>query len=192
MPDTGHQMPNTGCQMPNTKYQIPDTKHRMPDTGNQQYSAMIKLTVERHNININELVESAVKLHGHAGPYLNLGIKMGLLALELLGAKGYFDLSTEVEVKNRTPFSCLIDGLQISTGCTLGKGNIKVKDEPGDNIRALFKTDHQALLVSLKPEVIRLLDFQKESCEALGQQILEMSDKQLFTYEMKYEAELTL
>jgi formylmethanofuran dehydrogenase subunit E len=146
---------------------------------------MIKLTLEYNNI--NSMVECGIRLHGHSGPYLNLGIKMGLLALEILEVKGYFDLSTEVELEYRIPMSCLIDGLQISTGCTLGKGNIKIKNNPG-NITALFKTDHKTLRISLKPEITSLIDFQKESCEVLGQLILKMSDKQLFDYEVKYES----
>lgn len=146
---------------------------------------MIKLTLEGNNI--NSMVECGIRLHGHSGPYLNLGIKMGLLALEIMEVKGYFDLSTEVELEYRTPMSCLIDGLQVSTGCTLGKGNITIKNNPG-NITALFKTDHKTLRISLKPEITSLIDFQKESCEVLGQLILKMSDKQLFDYEVKYES----
>jgi formylmethanofuran dehydrogenase subunit E len=146
---------------------------------------MIKLTLEDNNI--NSMVECGIRLHGHSGPYLNLGIKMGLLALEILEVKGYFDLSTEVELEYHTPMSCLIDGLQVSTGCTLGKGNITIKNNPG-NITALFKTDQKTLQVNLKPEITSLIDFQKESCEVLGQLILKMSDKQLFDYEVKYES----
>lgn len=145
---------------------------------------MIKLAVEYNNI--NTMVERGIKLHGHSGPYLNLGIKMGLLALDLLGVKGYFDLSTEVELEYRTPISCLIDGLQISTGCTMGKGNIRVKNNPGI-IRVLFKSDHKTLLVTLKPKINKLIDFQKESCETLGEQILNISNKQMFNYEIKCE-----
>ena len=143
---------------------------------------MIKLTVERNNI--NDMVERGIKLHGHSGPYLNLGIKMGLLALEVLEAKGYFDLSTEVEMKYQRPMSCLIDGLQISTGCTMGKGNIKINDNPGI-IKTLFKTDKKTLLVTLKSEISKLIDFEKESCEDLAEQILTMTDKQLFDYELQ-------
>jgi formylmethanofuran dehydrogenase subunit E len=141
---------------------------------------MIRLAVEREDI--NNLVERGVKLHGHAGPYLNLGIKMGLLALEKLDVKGYFDLFTEVELKYSTPISCLVDGLQISTGCTMGKGNIKVKDNP-DMIRSLFKTGNKTLLVTLKPEITELINFKKESCENLGDRILNMTDAELFDYE---------
>lgn len=141
---------------------------------------MIKLTVDRDSI--NHLVEHGIKLHGHAGPYLNLGIKMGLLALQKLDVRGYFDLFAEVELKYHTPVSCLVDGLQISTGCTMGKGNIKVKDNP-DIIRSLFIAGNRKLLITLKPAITELIDFKKESCEKLGQQILDMTDAELFDYE---------
>ena len=111
---------------------------------------MIKLTIDRNHI--NQLVERGIKLHGHAGPYLNLGIRMGLLALEMLDVKGYFDLVTEVDLRYHTPISCLIDGLQISTGCTMGKGNIKVNNQP-EGIRAFFRAGEKSLWISLKPEI---------------------------------------
>jgi len=141
---------------------------------------MIKLTVNCDDI--GDMIDRGIKLHGHAGPYLNLGIKMGLLALDILNVRGYFDLSAEVELEYCTPVSCLVDGLQISTGCTLGKGNISVKNNPGI-IRALFKAGNKTLLVNLKPEIIELIDFKKERCEELAQQILNMPDAKLFNYQ---------
>lgn len=141
---------------------------------------MIKLTVNRDDI--GGMIDRGIKLHGHAGPYLNLGIKLGLLALDILDVRGYFDLSAEVELEYCTPVSCLVDGLQISTGCTLGKGNIRVKNNPGI-IRALFKAGNKTLLVNLKPEIIELIDFKKERCEELAQQIMNMPDAQLFNYQ---------
>lgn len=147
----------------------------------EEKKTMIKHTVDRNSI--NDMVERGIKLHGHSGPYLNLGIKMGLLALDILEAKGYFDLSTEVDIEYRTPKSCLIDGLQISTGCTMGKRNIKVNDNP-ETIKVLFKSDKKTLLVTLKPETSKLIDFEKESCETLAEQILAMSYEQLFNYEL--------
>ena len=142
---------------------------------------MIKLTVERSNV--NDIVERGIKLHGHAGPYLNLGIRMGLLALDQLEAKGYFDLTVEIELEYRTPMSCLIDGLQISTGCTLGKGNITVKNNPIP-IKVLIKskTNHKTMIVSLKLEIYQLIDFKKNSGENLADRILDMSDDELFDY----------
>ena len=140
---------------------------------------MIKLSVDQDNL--DDMIERGIKLHGHAGPYLNLGIKMGLLALKNLKAKGYFDLSVEAELEYRRPMSCFVDGLQISTGCTMGKGNIKVKNQTG-NINALFKTEDKNLRVFLKPEIVKSLDFEKESCENLSQKVLDIPNAELFDY----------
>ena len=140
---------------------------------------MIKLTMDRTDI--KGMIERGTILHGHAGPYLNLGIRMGVLALNILNVKGYFDLSVEVELKNHRPVSCLIDGLQISTGCTLGKGNIKIKDNPNIT-RAIYKSDKSKLIICLKPGITKLLDFETYSCEDLGKNILDIPDEQLFDY----------
>jgi len=140
---------------------------------------MIKLSVDQDNL--DDMIERGIKLHGHAGPYLNLGIKMGLLALKNLKAKGYFDLSVEAELEYRRPMSCFVDGLQISTGCTMGKGNIKVKNQTG-NINALFKTEDKNLRIFLKPEIVKSLDFEKESCEDLSQKVLDIPNAELFDY----------
>jgi len=140
---------------------------------------MIKLTIEQDNI--ESMVNQGIKLHGHAGPYLNLGIKMGLLALEILKAKGYFDLSVEAELEYRRPMSCFVDGLQISTGCTMGKGNIRVKNQPG-KINALFATENKNLRITIKPEIVESLNFEEESCEKLSQKILSIPNNELFDY----------
>lgn len=140
---------------------------------------MIKLTMDRTDI--KGMVERGTILHGHAGPYLNLGIRMGLLALNILNVKGYFDLSVEVELKNFRPISCLIDGLQISTGCTLGKGNIQIKNNPNVT-KVIFKSDNSKLIINLKPEITKLLDFETHSCKNLGEKILDIPDNQLFDY----------
>jgi len=140
---------------------------------------MIKLTIDQDNM--EDMVKRGIKLHGHAGPYLNLGIKMGLLALQNLKAKGYFDLSVEAELEYCRPMSCFVDGLQISTGCTLGKGNIKVHNKPG-NISALFKTEDKNLRIALKPKIVKSLDFEKESCENLSLKILDIPNEKLFDY----------
>lgn len=70
------------------------------------------------------LVE-AVRFHGHLGPYLVLGVLAGEFALSKLCAKKYFGIDIKVWGANKKPKSCLIDGLQLSTGATYGKGNIQ-------------------------------------------------------------------
>lgn len=71
------------------------------------------------------LLKEAVRFHGHLGPYLVLGLLAGALALRRLKARKYFGLDVQVFGANKRPKSCLVDGLQLSTGATYGKGNIK-------------------------------------------------------------------
>lgn len=70
------------------------------------------------------LVE-AVQFHGHLGPWAAAGLRMGMAARQAAGAQGYFDLEVEARGPlDRPPCSCLLDGLQVSTGATLGKRNL--------------------------------------------------------------------
>lgn len=60
--------------------------------------------------------------HGHIGPYLVLGYKAGRYA------KDHLEIISEIKVRTypKPAKSCILDGLQISTGCTLGRATIKI------------------------------------------------------------------
>lgn len=132
-------------------------------------------------VTLKELIDRGVKFHGHLGPFLVLGIKMGILALKKLNSKGYFDLSVAVELEKHPPVSCLVDGIQISTGCSLGKGNIKVKQN-NQLVKAIFTKDEHNLSIQLKPEILNMINFQKESCEEIADKVAKMSDEKLFIF----------
>lgn len=92
-------------------------------------------------------------IHGHLGIYSIIGVKMGLYAMELLGAESdHPSVSVISFAGNVPPMSCLNDGLQISTGSTLGRGLISVA--PGTETRpeAQFTCAEKTILLSLKPE----------------------------------------
>lgn len=77
-------------------------------------------------------LDAAAAFHGHLGPNLIIGIKMGNRAIAVLQPENCFKLHTEVRCPARPPVSCIIDGLQLSTGCTMGKKSIEhvVSDGP--------------------------------------------------------------
>lgn len=83
-------------------------------------------TINPDTVSLDNMIERGTEFHGHLGPFLVLGIRMGLAALSELGSRGHKDISAVVRSGSRPPVSCLADGIQISTGCTLGKGNISV------------------------------------------------------------------
>jgi len=98
------------------------------------------------------LEERAIEFHGHDGPYMVIGLRMGLTALEMLNCKGWFDLECEVKLHWNPPDSCVIDGIQSSTGCTMGKKNISVVEQSG--VMACFRSGEKVLTLVLRHEVI--------------------------------------
>lgn len=130
------------------------------------------------NVDVRQMIEQGAQFHGHLGPYLVAGIKMGLLALAELGSNGHKDLFAKVETGTEPPLSCLADGIQISTGCTLGKGNIKVIDKGIP--RGEFRTEERSLKIKLKPNYLESLD--GEGLEEKAWNAFTLNDEELFTW----------
>ena len=70
-------------------------------------------------------IEFAKSFHGHLGPNLVIGNKLGNRAIAALSPESCFQLTAEVHCPEGPPVSCVIDGIQLSTGCTMGKKNIR-------------------------------------------------------------------
>lgn len=73
-------------------------------------------------------VASAGLFHGHLGPWLIFGAMVGRDAIRRLDTPGMWKIDITCWMpadKQRTPFSCMLDGLQVSSGATLGKQNIR-------------------------------------------------------------------
>jgi formylmethanofuran dehydrogenase subunit E len=111
------------------------------------------LSIDPGTADLREVIERGTLLHGHLGPFLVAGIRMGLLAVTLLESPGYFGLRAESEAGSTTPLSCLNDGIQIGSGCTTGKGNLAVID--GGRPRVRFATDDRSVTIELREEIVR-------------------------------------
>lgn len=90
------------------------------------------------------------ELHRHLGVYSLIGTKMGIRAREYFGA-GVDELRVVSFAGLNPPFSCLNDGLQVSTGATLGHGLISV-NENTKLPKAEFYYLGQQITISLKEE----------------------------------------
>jgi len=125
------------------------------------------------------LIEQGVRLHGHLGPYLVAGIRMGLLALELLGSSGYFGLSATSDAGTETPLACLSDGIQIGSGCTTGKGNLRVTELRRP--RATFRSDAgRYVTIELRPDAAAA--FTSGDLETESAQVARAPREALFTW----------
>lgn len=108
------------------------------------------------------------ELHGHLGVYAIVGVKMGQRAREYMGV-GIDDVKIESYTHTSPPQSCMNDGLQVSTGGTLGHGliNVDCKDSVCGCPKARFTYGGKDILIALKPSV------QKEIDDALMQAVIE-------------------
>lgn len=101
-------------------------------------------------------IRKAENLHGHLGPFLVLGVKMANLAKKLLNIDrdSHRDMQVFVKLPLTTPFSCILDGIQAATQCTIGNRKLRVKNFNGE-ITAIFKikSQNKTVKVQLKPQI---------------------------------------
>ena len=106
----------------------------------------------------------AAQFHGHLGPWATAGLRAGMTARRAAEAKGYFDVQITVEGPFvKPPQSCFLDGLQVSTGATLGKRNLKwiqadkvvvrlENTKTGKQVEVRPTPELMSLLTSFKPK----------------------------------------
>ena len=131
---------------------------------------------------MNETLKQIQQFHGHLGPYAVIGFRMGKVANEKLGSDP-FNKKAVVWTGTKPPLSCIVDGIQMSSGCTLGKGNLTVKD---DGIpKALFSTeDGKQVKIRLKNQIKNEIDetVTQENIINYSERIFEKSDSELFDF----------
>jgi formylmethanofuran dehydrogenase subunit E len=103
---------------------------------------------------LKSLIEDAEKLHGHLGPFLVIGVRMGMIAQKFLDK----NLHATVKTPFSTPFSCVIDGIQTATTCTVGNQRLKIENSKKE-IVAYFKTlnPHKTLKITVNPQTVEEL-----------------------------------
>ena len=94
--------------------------------------------------------EDAKKFHGHECRGLAWGYKVGLFALDKLNYDKSSDEELVAIVEND---SCAVDGVQVVTGCTFGKGNLIFRDY-GKHVYTFFnRNTGQGIRISRKKGV---------------------------------------
>jgi pyrimidine-specific ribonucleoside hydrolase len=93
------------------------------------------------------------EFHGHLGVFSIVGAKMGIKARELFGV-GPDMLSVVSDAGSKPPYSCLNDGIQVSTGATLGMGLIKLSEDSIFRPSAVFTYNNRSIRLTLKKEYL--------------------------------------
>jgi len=120
-----------------------------------------------------KLLKNAVKLHGHLGPFLVLGLKMSLRAEKILGEKPE---KCEIETVSSKPFLCVLDGIK----AVIGSDAVSVRE--GNGLSAKFgKANSEDVIVRVKKALVeKYAEGPWEKCEEYAYEVIRSDDKQLF------------
>ena len=109
----------------------------------------------------------ALKFHGHKCWASTVGVRAGLAALEALGVErsGAKSLHAILENGYYHGAMCFGDGVQYTTGCTFGKGNMEKAPKGKLAVTVIDKAHGKAVRVAYKPTLqkqIKELPFMKK------------------------------
>jgi len=163
----------------NKDYDVPGVRQAMTDMINGTYFSERNIVFNRFpvqhemfNYDIRPIIDSAItrygndewkanvmtdEFHGHLGVFSIVGAKMGIKARELFGiGADMIEVTTYAGIK--PPYSCLNDGIQVSTGATLGMGTIHLATNKKPQPMAIFTYKNRSVRISLKKEYLDQVD----------------------------------
>ncbi len=123
------------------------------------------------------------EFHGHLGPFVVVGYRMGVVANRLLGADAFAKTAIAL-TGGKPPRSCVIDGIQLSSGCTIGKGTIGMIDQGEVASIFLSRKDSRRVRISLRQDRLEeISSVQDEDMEELARRLYSLDDEELFEIE---------
>ncbi|ADN36736.1 formylmethanofuran dehydrogenase subunit E region [Methanolacinia petrolearia DSM 11571] len=124
-------------------------------------------------------VRDLALFHGHLGPYIVLGYRIGRYASEYFG-NNPFEMKAKVYCSGTTPQSCLADGVQLGSGCTIGKRNIEL--EISDDLKCEFESgEKKIILIPKRFEIPKSSDEDYELIiEEFAEKMYGLEDSELF------------
>jgi formylmethanofuran dehydrogenase subunit E len=125
-------------------------------------------------------IEDLAAFHGHLGPFIVLGYRIGKYVKRCF-CDNPFQMSALVHCSGTPPESCIVDGIQIGSGCTLGKRNIEIIGS--DEIRCEFASGGKKVTIRPKPIQFppKIENNYGELIEKLAADMYSMQDFELFT-----------
>jgi len=141
---------------------------------------------------LKAVMEKAADFHGHLGPFLVIGVRMGLVGVRELGAKeNNEELRVTATAEDHTPFSCVIDGIQVATKCTVGNKKLRLRNS--SEIAAEFELQkREQVTVTVNPAAFNKLknkllaeNVPTEEVRKLAHLVASMPEEELFIIRRK-------
>ena len=123
---------------------------------------------------MKEIIDRAAGFHGHLGPFLVVGVRMGLAGVEALGGDASYEhLSISASLPLRVPFSCIADGMQVSTRCTVGNRKLTLRD--CEEVKAEFRGKEGEVVIYLNRSFLENLEMQLQPSAASDMRIRQLA-----------------
>jgi formylmethanofuran dehydrogenase subunit E len=124
-------------------------------------------------------IEDLAAFHGHLGPYIVLGYRIGKYIRNTF-CDDPFQMSVRVHCSGVPPQSCIIDGIQLSSGCTLGKRNIEIIES--DDLWCEFVSDGRSMKIVPVPFATPERDAEYQmKIEKIAEAMYALPDADLFS-----------
>lgn len=123
-----------------------------PELFNETLYPYVEKIINQHGLEEWKATLLTNEMHRHLGLWSLIGAKMGIRARQVLDAP--FDHLQVVSFAGfNPPFSCLNDGIQISTGASLGRGTISntLVGQP----QVIFISNEKKLMMKPKTQIIK-------------------------------------
>jgi pyrimidine-specific ribonucleoside hydrolase len=121
------------------------------------YKSMLPGTIDAFGMIEWKAIVLTNEIHGHTGIYSIIGAKMGIRAMEYFNV-GVNNLVVESFAGDAPPLSCFNDGIQISTGATIGQGLIHVSDSVSAVPSAVFQCNQLKVHISVREELAERME----------------------------------
>ena len=124
--------------------------------------------------------------HGHVGPWNVLGWRIGQAALrEFQTPWGRHDLEIVCYTPLQTPFTCLVDGLAVGTGNSLGRLDLRLVEvfSYPQSFVAVRRKDRKGDVLDFRPSAAYLKSITDQplaQLEPLSQQCIHRPESELF------------
>jgi formylmethanofuran dehydrogenase subunit E len=125
--------------------------------------------------------------HGHVGPWNVLGWRIAQAALRELNSEwGRHELEIICYVPPQTPFTCMVDGLSVGTGNSLGRLDLRLAEvlDYRQSFVAIRRKDGKGDILEFRPHATYLKSITNQPVEALERLSRECSttrEGELFT-----------
>ena len=125
--------------------------------------------------------------HGHVGPWNVLGWRMAQTALrELKSDWGRHELEVICYVPPQTPFTCMVDGLSVGTGNSLGRLDLRLAEvmDYRQSFVSIRRKDGKGDILEFRPHAAYLKSITNQPVEALerlSRQCSEQLESEIFS-----------